>query len=90
MSFTYLHALMLLRSGSRANDSEDISGAIAKLTLLFFGRNHPLYREILYNDLRIRYLAPPEILRQIDANMTSTHTSRKGYSPVYTTTFNLG
>ncbi len=79
MAFTYLHALMLLRKGSRANDSEAISGAISKLKLLFFGTNHPLYREILYNDLRIRYLAPPEILRQINANITATRTSKKGH-----------
>ena len=36
MAFTYLHALMLLRSGLRANNSEAISGAISKLTQLFW------------------------------------------------------
>lgn len=51
MIFTYLHSLMLLRSGTRNNDYDTISSAKIKLANLFFGGNHPTYRQIVYFDL---------------------------------------
>ena len=79
MTFTYLHARMLLRCGTRAGDSNAIAVAKSKLPLLFFGRNHPSYREIFYTDYKIRSLASRKILMQIDSTMTASRTHREGH-----------
>ena len=49
MIFTYLHSLMLFRIGVRHNNSEAIIlSAESKMKDLIFTRNHPVYREIIY------------------------------------------
>jgi len=46
-TFTYLHAMMLLRRGIRFCDATAILAAKSKLVLLFFGRNHLRYQFLL-------------------------------------------
>ena len=50
--FTYLHALMLFRTGVRHNNVTSIKAAMMRFTPMFYGRHHPKYQDILYRDLR--------------------------------------
>lgn len=52
MVFNFLHALMLFRKGCRNNSPEHIVAAKNRMSVLFFGRNHPNYREIVHYDLK--------------------------------------
>ena len=36
----------------------------------FYGFNHPYYQEIEFRDLKLKSLAPPEILLQLKKNLT--------------------
>ena len=56
MVLTFLHALMVLRKGTRFNNSEYINAGKDKLSLLFFGRNHPNYQFILSQEKKIDVL----------------------------------
>lgn len=51
MVFTYLHALMMLRTGARRNNVEAISAAKTKLFHVMYAGNHPKYQDILYRDM---------------------------------------
>ena len=50
MTLTYLHSLMLLRSGVRKSNAIAVQDSVAKLSHLIFNRNHPIYQNILYNN----------------------------------------
>ena len=47
---TYLHALMMLRSGVRGCSSDLIDDAKTNLNCLFFSGNHPIYQLITTSD----------------------------------------
>ena len=49
MTMSYLHSLMLLRSGVRKCNAVAVKDSIAKLSHLIFNRNHPIYQNILYH-----------------------------------------
>ena len=50
MAFTYLYSLMLFRVGVGKNDVKSFENAKTKILHLFFGRNHPIYQNIIYLD----------------------------------------
>lgn len=72
MVFSYLHVLMMLRKGTRFSF---INAAKNKLSLLFFGRNHPNYQFILSQEKKIDFLMP---LKLKNIKFNSFVTSRKG------------
>ena len=61
MCFSYLHALMLLRSGARKCNPVLVHAAKLKLYPLFFARNHPIYQNIIFKDELDNILMPSEL-----------------------------
>ena len=61
MTLTFQHALMLSRNGMRMNNIERIYAGKNKLSLLFFGRNHPCYHELVAYEKKIEALMSYEI-----------------------------
>ena len=74
MTLTYLLALMVLRKGTRSNNSEYINAAKNKLSYFFYTRNNPNYQFIISQEKKIDVLMPSP-LRQIKFNTLVT--SRK-------------
>ena len=64
MVFNFLHALMLFKKGCRNNSPEHIVAAKNRMSVLFFGWNHPNYREIVHYDLK-QYMRYPLPLKEI-------------------------
>ena len=79
MALTFVHALMLFRQGSRNGDTKAIFAANSKLALLFFGRNHPMYREIIQHDIKVWSLAPQAMKELISNSLTVSRTAREGH-----------
>ena len=74
MVLTYLHALIVLPRGTRFSNSSYINAAKNKLSLLFFGRNHPNYQYILTQEKKIDTLMPPPLK---EVKLKTFVTSRK-------------
>ena len=64
MVFNFLHALMLFKKGCRNNSPEHIVAAKNRMSVLFFGWNHPNYREIVHYDLK-QYMRYPLSLKEV-------------------------
>jgi len=79
MTFTYLHSLMLLRTGVRHNNSKAILTAESKLVDLFFVRNHPIYREIFYEFFKIECFIPPEIKEIMHDTLAVSRTGHENH-----------
>ena len=79
MVFMFLHALMLLRRGTRCNNYEYIYSAKNKLSLLFFARNHPIYHNIITQERRIEILMPEEVRSMKFNTLSLSRTSRTGH-----------
>ena len=78
-TFTYLHAMMMLRKGIRYGQSLPILAAKSKLALLFFGRNHPRYQVMTTHDFRIGCLIPNEIKDCMHSTLSLSRTGRHGH-----------
>ena len=65
MTLTYLFALMVLRKGTRSNNSEYINAAKNKLSYFFYTRNHPNYQFIISQEKKIDILmqSPPRQIK---------------------------
>ena len=74
MILTFLHATMLFRKGIRANKQE-----YNKLSLLFFGRNHPHYHYLISQEKKIEALMPPEIRTLKFSSLVLSRTQRVGH-----------
>ena len=61
MTFTYLYSLMMLRAGVRKCNATAVGDAKTKISCLFFGRNHPIYQNIVYLDTLDTVLMPPPL-----------------------------
>ena len=57
MVLTFLHALMILRKGVRSNNQQYIYAGKDKLSMLFFGRNHPHYHQLIAQERASRPLS---------------------------------
>ena len=79
MVFTYLHAFMMLRKGVRNGDSQLVLVAKTKLGSLFFGRNHPHYRDIIYNDFKLAYLMPFPVAEGFYSSISASRIGRVGH-----------
>lgn len=77
--FTILHSMMLLRTGVRNNNRNFILAARSKLILLFFGRNHPKYQQILAHELLHEELMPSDIKNMKYNNFSLSRTGRAGH-----------
>ena len=79
MCFTYLHGLMLLRSGTRKCNSLLVHTAKVKLYPLFFAGNHPTYQNIIYRD-ELDDIFMPAALKSIrDKYVSVSRTGRIGH-----------
>ena len=79
MTFTFLHAMMMLRRGIRYCQIEPVLAAKSKLALLFFGRNHPRYQELTSHEFRIECIAPNEIKSYMHSAFSMSRTNRPGH-----------
>ena len=79
MTLTYLLAFMQLRKGSRCGDAKSIRFAIYKIIPLFFGTNHPIYQELLLNDLLIHKYAPEAVRKCMEETYMVSRTGREGH-----------
>ena len=70
MAFTYLYSLMLFRIGVRKNDAKSVENAKTKILHLFFGRNHPIYQNIMYLDT-LDTISMPEELKNLKKQFMS-------------------
>ena len=79
MCFTYLHGLMLLRSGTRKCNSLLVHTAKVKLYPLFFAGNHPTYQNLIYRD-ELDDIFMPAALKSIkDKYVSVSRTGRIGH-----------
>ena len=76
MIFTYLHSLMMLRSGIRKCNFGLVHNAKTKISQLFFGRKHPIYQNVFYSDA-VDHVLMPEALLNIKQKYVSG--SRTGH-----------
>ena len=79
MTLTFLHTLMLFRNGIRVNNIECIYGGKNKLSLLFFGRNHPCYHQLITYEKKIEPLMPHEIRSIKFSSLVLSRTGRLGH-----------
>ena len=79
MTFTFLHSMMMLRKGVRSGQHLPILAAKSKLSLLFFGRNHPLYQYMLFQDFRIECLMPDQVREIVYSLMSSSRNNSGGH-----------
>ena len=79
MIFTYLHSFMMFRKASRCGSYEYIQTAKSRMAMLFFGRNHPNYREIVYADLKQTIRLPEEVRELIQNTITTSRNGKIGH-----------
>ena len=79
MVLTFLHALMIFRKGMRSNNQQYIYAGKDKLSLLFYGRNHPHYHLLIAQEKRIEALMPREVLNLKYSSLVLSRTGRAGH-----------
>nr|XP_054760538.1 uncharacterized protein LOC129266750 [Lytechinus pictus] len=79
MTFTYLHALLMLRTGTRRNNVDAVNAAKTKLFHHMFSGNHPRYQDILFQDMRDQVQMPKEVLDTLCRSFTLSRTGRSGH-----------
>ena len=79
MVFNFLHGLILFRKGMRANNHEYSYSGKNKLSLLFFGRNHPHYHYFISQEKRIEALMPEKIKSLKLSSFILSRTQRIGH-----------
>ena len=77
--FTFLHSMMLFRSGVRNLDSLAAESGKRKLGKLFYTRNHPRYHRIMVLDKLCRTLMPDEIKHISDYSFSTSRNNRRGH-----------
>ena len=70
--FSYLLAFTLYTEGVRKNNHDHMMAARVVFAPLFFGRNHPRYRELHMRDLMDRVQCPPQLSKNIKENKSFT------------------
>ena len=78
MVLTFLHAMMTFRKGILINNHKYIFAGKTKLSLIFLGRNHPHYHQLISHEIRIEALMPHEICKLMDSSLVLSHTGRLG------------
>ena len=75
----FFHALMMLRRGVRYGQSQPILAAKSKLVLLFFGRNHLRYQEIVSHGFRIECMIPNEVKQCMHLTFSMSRNGKDGH-----------
>ena len=70
---------MMLKRGVRYGQSKPILAAKSKLVLLFFGRNHPRYQEIVSHDFRIECMIPNEVKQCMYSTFSMSRNGKDGH-----------
>ena len=73
--FNYVLPVYLFKIGVRNNDVKLIDAARFKFEDLFYAFKHPIYREVVYRDLRNRVLYPAEVRAHRDKYMSYSTTT---------------
>ena len=79
MVMSFLHAMMLLRRGTRFQDSDYIYSAKNKLALMFFARNHPNYHYMFVKERRIELAMPSDVLSMKMKSLSMSRISNVGH-----------
>ena len=79
ITFTFLHGLMILRKGIRANSYKHIYAGKNKLSVLLFCRNHPHYQQFVSFEKMIEALMPLEIRALKYSSLVLSRTGRSGH-----------
>ena len=79
MTFTFLHALIMLRSGVRKCNVSLVNNAKFRLALMMFARNHPFYQNIIYHDTLDTILMPDQLRDEKERFISVSRTGRKGH-----------
>ena len=79
MCFSYLHALMLLRSGVQKYNPVLVHAAKLKSYPLFFAGNHPIYQNIIFKDELDNILMPSELKTLKDKYVSVSRTGNTGH-----------
>lgn len=79
MVFTFIHASMLFRIGTRKGDTDLLIAGRDKLSVLFFCRNHPRYRRITALNSLIEAMMPLEVKNVVYTSMTLSRTGNTGH-----------
>ena len=69
-TFNFALAIYVQRIGDRNNDEKCSDAGRFKFNDMFYAFNHPIYREVEYNELRQRILFPSEIGQLRQENIT--------------------
>ena len=80
ITFTFLHGLMILRKGIRANSYKHIYAGKNKLSVLLFCRNHPHYQQFVSFEKMIEALMPLEIRALKYSSLVLSRTGRSGHN----------
>ena len=65
-----LNSIFVFRCGIRSGDVNQILAGRAKMSKLWFGRNHPLYRELDSHDWLTRERMPQELTKLVDRSLS--------------------
>ena len=79
MVLTFLNAMVIFRKGIRINNLKYIFAGKSKLSLLFFGRNHSHYHQLISHEIRIEALMPHEICKFKFSSLVLSRTRRLGH-----------
>ena len=79
MTFTYLHALMLLQKGIHMNSSKAVYAARNQLSLMFFGRNHPIYHNIIFHEFHQQVRQPNKFRVIAESSISITQVGNIGH-----------
>ena len=81
LTFNVALAMYVQRVGDRNNDCKCSGAGRYKFFNMFFGFNHPIYREVEYNELRQKVLLPQEISAVRNNNISySTKSNAMGHN----------
>ena len=78
MSLFFVHNSTFQFLGVRKCHSNLVNNAVAKLSLLIYGRNHPLYQKILYDRNVDLILMPKELQEVLENFVSSSETMTSG------------
>jgi hypothetical protein len=79
MVLTFIHSIMLFRTGMRRGDYKAIISGRETLSLLFFGRNHPKYQIIMTINRFIETMMPDNITEIVKSSLTLSRTGNMGH-----------
>ena len=80
ITFTFLHGLMILRKGIRANSYKHIYAGKNKLSVLLFGKSHLYYQQLISFEKTFETLIAHEIRALKHSCLVLSRTRRSGHN----------